>query len=129
MLVRVTPDVRGDTHEKISTGQADSKFGFAIGRGARGDRARAGAIAGLALQGVHAHIGSQLLDLEPFRRACAELAALARARRASPCSTSAAGSGVRYTAGPARRRRAIEDVPRRDRRRQLRHESAPARGC
>ena len=30
VLVRVTPDVRGETHEKISTGQADSKFGFAM---------------------------------------------------------------------------------------------------
>jgi len=30
VLVRVTPDVSGETHEKISTGQADSKFGFAI---------------------------------------------------------------------------------------------------
>src|SRR5580693_3339623 len=30
VLVRVTPDVRGDTHEKISTGQADSKFGFSM---------------------------------------------------------------------------------------------------
>src|SRR5438094_3503494 len=29
VLVRVTPDVRGETHDKISTGQADSKFGFA----------------------------------------------------------------------------------------------------
>ncbi len=28
VLLRVTPDVRGETHEKISTGQADSKFGF-----------------------------------------------------------------------------------------------------
>ncbi len=30
MLIRVTPDVRGETHEKISTGQADSKFGFSM---------------------------------------------------------------------------------------------------
>ena len=30
VLVRVAPGVRGDTHEKISTGQADSKFGFAM---------------------------------------------------------------------------------------------------
>ena len=30
VLLRVTPDVRGETHEKISTGQADSKFGFAM---------------------------------------------------------------------------------------------------
>ena len=30
VLIRVTPDVSGDTHEHISTGQADSKFGFAM---------------------------------------------------------------------------------------------------
>src|ERR1700722_12847991 len=30
VLIRATPDVRGDTHEKISTGQADSKFGFSM---------------------------------------------------------------------------------------------------
>ena len=40
VLIRVTPDVSGDTHRAISTGQADSKFGFGLGRGARGDRAR-----------------------------------------------------------------------------------------
>src|SRR4030081_946195 len=34
VLVRVTPDVQGDTHEKISTGQADSKFGFAMSQAA-----------------------------------------------------------------------------------------------
>ena len=52
VLVRVTPDVRGETHEKISTGQADSKFGFAMAqvpeaiarvRGGRGAEARGGA--------------------------------------------------------------------------------------
>ena len=30
VLIRATPDVRGDTHEKISTGQANSKFGFSM---------------------------------------------------------------------------------------------------
>jgi diaminopimelate decarboxylase len=34
-LIRVTPDVRGETHEKISTGQADSKFGFLDERAAK----------------------------------------------------------------------------------------------
>ena len=75
VLVRVTPDVRGDTHEKISTGQADSKFGFSVEEVPAAIE-RIGAKTGLALHGLHAHIGSQLLDLDPFRRACAELAAL-----------------------------------------------------
>jgi len=75
VLLRVTPDVRGDTHEKISTGQADSKFGFAI-EDVQDAVARVGRTAGLALDGLHAHIGSQLLELEPFRRACAQLAGL-----------------------------------------------------
>ena len=65
VLVRVTPDVRGDTHEKISTGQADSKFGFSAAD-LREAMARVQAIDGLVLEGVHAHIGSQLLELEPF---------------------------------------------------------------
>ncbi len=75
VLLRVTPDVRGDTHEKISTGQADSKFGFSLEE-VQDAVARVEASTGLALHGLHAHIGSQLLELEPFRRACAQLAAL-----------------------------------------------------
>jgi diaminopimelate decarboxylase len=75
VLVRVTPDVRGETHEKISTGQADSKFGFSVADAAEAiERVRA--VAGLSLAGLHAHIGSQLLELEPFRREVAELAKL-----------------------------------------------------
>jgi len=75
VLIRVTPDVRGETHEKISTGQADSKFGFSMAD-APAAIARIEGIAGLALKGLHAHVGSQLLDLEPFRREVAELAKL-----------------------------------------------------
>ncbi len=75
VLVRATPNVRGDTHEKISTGQADSKFGFAMDQvPAAVERIRA--VPGLALEGVHAHIGSQLFELEPFRRKVASLAGL-----------------------------------------------------
>jgi diaminopimelate decarboxylase len=70
VLVRVTPDVRGDTHEKISTGQADSKFGFAMAD-APSAIARVHEISGVRLLGLHAHIGSQLLELEPFRREAA----------------------------------------------------------
>jgi diaminopimelate decarboxylase len=96
VLVRVTPDVRGETHEKISTGQADSKFGFALAD-AREAIARAGAVAGLEAEGVHAHIGSQLLSLEPFRAAAAELATLGEL----PVWDLGGGLGVRYTARQA----------------------------
>jgi diaminopimelate decarboxylase len=92
VLIRVTPDVRGATHEKISTGQADSKFGFAMAEAAEAF-ARVGRIEGLALQGVHAHIGSQLLDLEPFRREAAELSRLGD----FPVWDLGGGLGVRYT--------------------------------
>jgi diaminopimelate decarboxylase len=75
VLVRVNPDIRGDTHEKISTGQADSKFGFAFEQAPEAI-ARVGEVEGLRLRGLHAHIGSQLSDLEPFLRAAAELGRL-----------------------------------------------------
>jgi diaminopimelate decarboxylase len=75
VLLRATPNVKGDTHEKISTGQADSKFGFAMDQvGGAIERVRS--VAGLSLEGIHAHIGSQLFDLEPFRRKVAALAGL-----------------------------------------------------
>jgi diaminopimelate decarboxylase len=75
VLIRVTPDVAGDTHAKVSTGQADSKFGFSMAAApeaierARGHR-------GVRLVGLHFHIGSQLLELEPFRAAVRAIAAL-----------------------------------------------------
>jgi len=75
VLIRVTPDVRGETHEKISTGQADSKFGFSIAD-VLAASARIEEIDGLTLAGLHAHIGSQLLELQPFRREVSELAKL-----------------------------------------------------
>src|SRR5580698_9023131 len=92
VLVRVTPDVRGETHEKISTGQADSKFGFAMAD-AREAIARVERAEGLALAGVHAHIGSQLLDVAPFRREVGELAKLGE----FPVWDLGGGLGVPYT--------------------------------
>jgi diaminopimelate decarboxylase len=92
VLVRATPDVRGQTHEKISTGQADSKFGFAMDEvGIAIEQIEA--IAGLRLRGVHTHIGSQLLDLEPFRKAAAELSKLGE----FPVWDLGGGLGVAYT--------------------------------
>jgi diaminopimelate decarboxylase len=92
VLVRVTPDVRGETHEKISTGQADSKFGFAVAEAPTAIE-RIAAVPGLALGGLHAHIGSQLLELHPFRREVQELAGLGQ----FPVWDLGGGLGVQYT--------------------------------
>ncbi len=92
VLLRVTPDVRGETHEKISTGQADSKFGFAMAQAGEAI-ARIQAVEGLSLRGLHAHIGSQLLGLEPFRREADELAKLGE----FPVWNLGGGLGVQYT--------------------------------
>jgi diaminopimelate decarboxylase len=75
VLLRVTPDVRGRTNDKISTGQADSKFGFSLAD-APAAIARLQASPALELVGLHMHIGSQILELEPFRRAIEAVAPL-----------------------------------------------------
>jgi diaminopimelate decarboxylase len=79
VLVRINPDVSGDTHAAISTGQADSKFGFGPEE-ARKTLERLQSSRYLNAVGVHCHIGSQLLDLEPFRQAVAALAELGEHR-------------------------------------------------
>src|SRR5438105_1358662 len=62
--VRVSPGVKPDTHDFISTGQLDSKFGFSIENGqARAAVEQALADDRLELIGLHSHIGSQILDL------------------------------------------------------------------
>jgi diaminopimelate decarboxylase len=64
VMLRVTPGIKPDTHAKIQTGQEDSKFGFGLD-----DVPRAiDSIRTLELCGLHAHIGSQVFDLEPFER-------------------------------------------------------------
>src|SRR5579875_2599950 len=77
VLLRVTPDVRGQTHEAISTGQADSKFGFSMSEAPEAI-ARVGHSQRLELSGLHFHIGSQLLELEPYRAAIRAVAGLGR---------------------------------------------------
>jgi diaminopimelate decarboxylase len=92
VLLRATPDVRGDTHEKISTGQAHSKFGFSMSDiPAAVQRVRE--IPGLELHGIHAHVGSQLLALDPFQRAAQALATLGD----FPVWDIGGGLGVAYT--------------------------------
>jgi diaminopimelate decarboxylase len=75
VLVRVTPDIRPDTHAAVSTGQNGSKFGLLLPQARQAvDRLRASDR--LRLDGVHVHIGSQILDLDPFARAVEAVAEL-----------------------------------------------------
>jgi diaminopimelate decarboxylase len=77
VLIRVTPDVAPNTHHAISTGQADSKFGFGLLQAPTAiQRVRDARY--LRLVGLHCHIGSQLLELGPFRAAVEALAELGR---------------------------------------------------
>ena len=69
VLVRVTPGVRPDTHDFIQTGQQDSKFGFGLADGLAHEAVRRlKDAAHLELVGVHAHIGSQIFELDSYRR-------------------------------------------------------------
>lgn len=67
ILLRIKPGVEAHTHEFISTGQIDSKFGFAIENGEAFEAAKyAKNTKGIKLVGLHCHIGSQIFELEPF---------------------------------------------------------------
>jgi diaminopimelate decarboxylase len=67
VLLRVTPGVEAHTHEYIKTGIVDTKFGLSIETGAAEEGVRALArVPGLQLVGLHAHIGSQIFELEPY---------------------------------------------------------------
>jgi diaminopimelate decarboxylase len=77
VLLRVVPEVQTDTHHAVATGHADQKFGLTLAEAATAvERLRGGSWA--ELQGIHAHIGSQLFDLAPYREAVAALAELGR---------------------------------------------------
>ncbi|MEG3586409.1 MAG: diaminopimelate decarboxylase [Actinomycetota bacterium] len=77
-LIRITPGVEAHTHEYITTGEEDSKFGFTVSTGLA-EKAidivkNSDAI---ELMGIHAHIGSQVFTEESFRRSTETLAELA----------------------------------------------------
>jgi diaminopimelate decarboxylase len=69
VLIRVTPGIKASTHSYIQTGQLDSKFGFGLEDGLAEQAARrVQESSRLELVGVHAHIGSQIFELEPYTR-------------------------------------------------------------
>ena len=76
VLLRVTPGIDPKTHEHISTGQKDSKFGFGAAVDAAQAIQRAKNADSMKLMGLHAHIGSQIFQLDPYKNALAVLAPL-----------------------------------------------------
>jgi len=99
LMVRFTPGIECHTHEYIRTGHLDSKFGFDPEQLEQVLRHLA-ACPWAHLDGLHAHIGSQIFELEPHRDLAAVMAdALALARSLGhPCSdlNVGGGLGIRY---------------------------------
>ncbi|OJW72151.1 MAG: diaminopimelate decarboxylase [Sphingomonadales bacterium 63-6] len=100
--LRVNPDIDAGTHDKISTGKADNKFGVPIDE-APGIYSRLSSLPGLDMRGVAVHIGSQLSDLAPLEKAFTRLGRLIAELRAAGLKVSHAdlggGLGVPYKAG------------------------------
>lgn len=72
---RVNPDVAVDTHHKITTGRAENKFGVAL-RQVESLYLKAARMPWLKVVGIQAHIGSQLLDVRPYKQTLVKLLAL-----------------------------------------------------
>jgi diaminopimelate decarboxylase len=92
VLVRVIPGVTADTHAHVLTGHEGSKFGLAPAMAAdlidRIERSSK-----LTMQGLHVHVGSQILDVEPFAESVAPVAKLGE----FPVYDLGGGLGARYT--------------------------------
>ncbi len=104
-LFRVTPGVEAHTHEYISTGQQDSKFGFDITNGSAARAfAEAKELANIEILGVHSHIGSQIFEVEGFQMAVQRVADFSQAIREQQGITFTVvnlggGFGIRYIDG------------------------------
>lgn len=69
IMLRITPGIEASTHEYIQTGKIESKFGFDLHHGfAFKAVERAISSSNLILCGLHAHIGSQIFNLECYKR-------------------------------------------------------------
>lgn len=81
IALRINPDVDANTHEKITTGRLENKFGIEWTR-AHEVYKLAASMPGIKAQGLAVHIGSQLLDLQPFRDAFVRVSDLVAILRA-----------------------------------------------
>ena len=94
VALRVNPGVETPGHAYVSTGHAEAKFGVAPADALAAWQGRA-RWPSLALEGVHLHVGSQLLDPAPRGRALEAALALAAesARRGAPLAFANLGGG------------------------------------
>jgi diaminopimelate decarboxylase len=101
IAIRVNPDVDARTHAKISTGLKENKFGIDLGE-AIAAYSLARELPGIEPVGLAVHIGSQLVDLEPYRRAFMRVAELVCDLRAKGLAVArldlGGGLGIRYQA-------------------------------
>lgn len=104
VLLRVTPGVEAHTHDYISTGQQDSKFGFDVSNGTAFEAVKTvSGLRNLVLLGVHSHIGSQIFEVDGFELAASKVAQFAVKVRTELHVTFTVinlggGFGIRYTA-------------------------------
>jgi diaminopimelate decarboxylase len=101
VAVRVNPDVDPHTHVKIATGRKENKFGIELEE-VIGAYRLASELPGIEPVGLAVHIGSQLTDLEPYRRAFERVAELVLELRQTGLDVNrmdlGGGIGVRYHA-------------------------------
>jgi diaminopimelate decarboxylase len=99
VLIRVTPGILPTTHSYVQTGGLDSKFGFGLENGlAARAIAEVRSSRYLRLVGLHAHIGSQILELDPYAAAIEALAQLAGGEWECRILNVGGGLGIAYTA-------------------------------
>ena len=75
IALRVNPDVEAQTHQYISTGRSENKFGIALERAAQVYK-RASKMPSITIRGVQMHIGSQITEAAPFVAAIEKVASL-----------------------------------------------------
>jgi diaminopimelate decarboxylase len=104
VALRVNPDVDAGTNDKITTGRATDKFGISYNE-AVALYAQASSMPGIEPVGLAAHIGSQILDLAPYREAFRRIADLVHVLRRSGLRVETVdcggGLGIPYRNEPA----------------------------
>ncbi len=104
VALRVNPDVDAGTNDKITTGRATDKFGIPYAE-AVALYAQASAMPGIEAVGLAAHIGSQILDLAPYRDAFRRIADLVHVLRRNGLRVETVdcggGLGIPYRNEPA----------------------------
>lgn len=102
VMLRITPGISAHTHEYDQTGQVDSKFGFDLKSG-QADKALQEVLKNqrMHMLGIHAHIGSQIFELNGFEMAAAKLVDVAASWRKNYDYTAqvinvGGGFGIKY---------------------------------